>query len=150
MDENKTAKTPALLITLLILLASIVAFVYFNPTAKMAQARNETRVEDLEEIVNSITKYAVENNGTLPAGIPVSEQCEMDAYEICRTSASSCEGKVVLSDLTKEDKYLKSIPSDPKSKSNSGTGYNIVQNESGRITLCAPLAELSVDIKYTR
>lgn len=47
--------------------------------------------------------------------------------------------------------YLVSIPQDPSLDSeDDDTGYAIYQNASGRVTVCAPLAENGTEIKVTR
>jgi hypothetical protein len=42
------------------------------------------------------------------------------------------------------------IPVDPQQKEKDGTGYYIVQSEVGRITVCAPMAELGRTLEYIK
>jgi hypothetical protein len=142
--------TQGLLLVGALALVILIAIVITNPAQKLAQARNDQRTEDVAAIANALTEYAVANEGALPQEIPVSAQCEDGSNEICRTGGADCSNKVVLSSLTKEEKFLVSIPVDPQQKDSKGTGYNIVQNESGRVTICAPRAELDVEISTTK
>jgi hypothetical protein len=42
------------------------------------------------------------------------------------------------------------IPTDPQYLSTEGTGYYIVQDGSGGLTVCAPYAERGEDISFTK
>jgi hypothetical protein len=139
------------LILLIVLGALIViAIMITNPAQKLAQQRNDRRIDGVTAIANALSEYAIDNEGTLPQEIPVSNECEDETNEICRTGGADCSGLVQLNALTKEEEYLVSIPVDPQQKDLKGTGYNIVQNESGRVTICAPLAELDAEISTTK
>jgi hypothetical protein len=131
---------------LLILLAIVVT----DPGGRLAAQRNEQREGDVTAIINALSEYAIDNEGTLPQEIPVSNQCSDDSNEICRTGGADCSNMVELTSLTKEEEYLSSIPVDPLRKSTGGTGYHIVQNESGRVTVCAPLSEQGVEVTSTK
>ena len=131
----------------LIIVATIVA-IYFNPFGMTAQVRNEQREADISAISDALVAYSKDNQGTLPEGIPVSNQCSSDSNGICATG-KGCTGLVDLSALTKESKYLEKLPRDSKVEGENLTGYNIVQNESGRVTVCAPLAEEDKEISTT-
>ncbi|KKR06486.1 MAG: hypothetical protein UT34_C0001G0527 [candidate division WS6 bacterium GW2011_GWF2_39_15] len=139
--------------TTLIILGSVLVFlviavILLNPGRRLADERNNIRLENLTQIVEGVTKYASKNNGVLPKGIPVSDNCEDTKNEICRAGAEGCD-KVALSVLV-NDKYMEFMPTDPQSKDEKGTGYNIVQSDKGRITLCAPSAELGKKIVYIK
>lgn len=139
----------AICIFLIVGISAALVFI-FNPVKRISEKRNETRTEDLTNIVNAITSYAKDNSGAMPQNIPVGDNCKEAQFEICKTGAADCKDKVVLSGLTNAEKYLTDIPVDPKNDSQTGTGYNIVQNESGRITVCAPKSELGVDISLSK
>ena len=122
----------------------------FNPNKKVAQKRNETRIENVNTISNAISLYLADNGSYSLATIPVGDNCLDSSNQICKTSAASCEGLVDLNLLTRTDKYLSSIPVDPVGKSQFWTGYNVVKGESGVVTVCAPLAEQKVDISLSK
>lgn len=142
--------TQGLLLVAALGVVVLAAILLTNPAQKLAQARNEQRVEDVNAIATALTEYAVANEGGLPQSIPVSARCEDSGNEICRTGGTDCSGLVQLSELTKEEEFLSSIPVDPKQKDSKKTGYHISQNESGRVTVCAPMAELEEEISTTK
>lgn len=128
----------------------LVAVILLNPGRRLADERNRIRIENMGQIVEGVTKYSKDNGGILPMGIPVSESCNSDVeMEICRASSDSCGDRVVLKDLVEEE-YMEFMPVDPKQKDRNGTGYYIVQSEKGRITVCAPMAELGRTLEYVK
>lgn len=131
--------------TLLIL---VVATVLLNPGRRLADERNNIRIENMSQIVAGITEYAKANSGTLPRNIPVSDNCTDAKYEICRHKSDKCEGKVTL-DVLVNDKYMEFMPVDPKEEGEH-TGYHIVQSDKGRVTVCAPNAELGRKLEYIK
>ena len=136
-------------VILIIAVMSIIVL-YFNPTKKIAQKRNDQRTEDVTKVLNALSQYASDNNGTLPDGIPVSNECNRSEYEMCKTNGSDCTNLVELEGFSNNQKYINSLPVDPRNDSANGTGYNIVQNESGRITVCAPSAELGQSVSASK
>ncbi|MCK9368852.1 hypothetical protein M0R04_02635 [Candidatus Dojkabacteria bacterium] len=138
-------------ISILVIVAiSSAILVIFNPSKKITQKRNETRVEDVNTISNAISLYLSDNGRESLAEIPVGDSCKVSENQICKTSSASCEGLVDLNLLTRTNKYLSNIPIDPKNRSQLGTGYNVVRNISGVVTVCAPLAEQKVDISLSK
>jgi prepilin-type N-terminal cleavage/methylation domain-containing protein len=131
-----------LVIGIIAILASIV-IVAINPTRQLGQARDAQRRADVNTILNAVYQYAIDNNGTLPAGIPTTT-----AKTICKSTAVSCNNGVNLNTLT--GSYLVKIPFDPKSSTATGTNYLIVQDSNGRITVSAPGAEITSGISVTR
>lgn len=125
-----------------IVIISVLVFV-FNPGKKLAEKRNTQRRTDIQRIVDDVSKYASEHGGVLPSGIPVSKDCKGSEFEICKTDAKDCNGLVKVGGL-------QTLPEDPKSENKNGVGYNLVQNETGRITACAPKAELNESISLSK
>ena len=139
-----------LVIGIIAILAAVV-IVAINPARQFAQARNAQRWSNVNTILNAVHQYAVDNTGTLPASIPQSADCAGTATnEICKTVAGDCAGLVDLSVLTTNETYLVSIPYDPTGATTNGAGYHIAKSANGRITVCAPDAELGVTISVTR
>lgn len=138
-----------LVIGIIAILAAVV-IVAVNPARQFAQARNAQRQSNVNTILNAIHQYAVDNTGTLPANIPTSADCSGTATnEICKTGGT-CTSLVDLSVLTTNETYLVSMPYDPSGATTNGAGYHIAKSANGRITVCAPDAELSVTISVTR
>lgn len=126
-----------LVIGIIAILASIV-IVAINPTKQLGDARDAQRRSDVNTILNAVYQYAIDNNGSVPAGIGAV------ADEICKTGGTT-SGCVDLDALT--GSYLVSLPNDPQAGTGS-TGYTIVETNS-RITVAAPLAE-NATISVTR
>ena len=138
-----------LVIGIIAILAAVV-IIAVNPARQFAQARNSQRWSNVNTILNAVHQYAVDNTGTLPESIPESADCSGTATnEICKTGGT-CTNLVDLSVLTTDETYLVSIPYDPSGATTNGVGYHICKSANGRITVCAPDAELSVTISVTR
>ena len=138
-----------LVIGIIAILASIV-IVAINPTKQLGNARDAQRRSDVNTILNAVYQYAIDNNGTLPSGIPTTT-----ALKICKVTATGtglgakCNNGVNLRVLT--GAYLVSVPTDPQaSPSGTGTNYWIVKDANGRITVSAPGAEQTTSISVTR
>ncbi len=106
--------------------------------------RNAERSTDISLILNAIYQYALDNNNQLPATITTA------TTTICRTGAATCIGLIDLSVLTLNQKYIPTLPTDPLSTSTTSTGYSLLKNSIGRVTILAPSAEASTTISFTR
>ncbi len=132
-----------LVIGIIAILASIV-IVAINPTKQLGNARDAQRRSDVNTILNAVYQYAIDNNGSLPAGIPLTT-----AKGICKVAAATCVNGVNLRVLT--GSYLVSIPVDPQAPAaGTGTNYTIMKDANNRITVSAPGAEQANNITVTR
>lgn len=138
-----------LVVAMLSILAGIVILA-INPSRQLGQTRNAQRAVDINTVLNAVYQYSVDNDGSLPAAIPTSADCPgVATNEICKTGGS-CAGLVDLTVLTTSQTYLVSIPVDPTGETTNGAGYHIAKNSNGRVTVCAPDAELGETISATR
>jgi prepilin-type N-terminal cleavage/methylation domain-containing protein len=131
-----------LVIGIIAILAAIV-IVAINPTKQLGNARDAQRRSDVNTILNAVYQYAIDNNGTMPTGIPTGT-----ATEICATGTVTCGSFVDLDVLT--GSYLVRVPADPQA-TGSGTDYFIIRDATtNRITVSAPEAEQTTTISVTR
>lgn len=138
-----------IVIGIIAILASVVV-IAINPARQFAQARNTQRLSNVNTILNAVYQYAVDNNGIVPAAIPVNSTCAtLATNEVCKTGGV-CTGLVDLSSLTTNEIYLVSMPVDPTGATANGAGYHIAQSTNSRVTVCSPDAELGGTISVTR
>jgi len=148
-DRGFTLIEILIVIGIIAILAAIV-IIAVNPARQFGQARNAQRFSDENTILNAVYQYAVDNVGSLPTTIPLSADCSGTATnEICKTGGT-CTGLVDLSVLTDNETYIISMPTDPEGATTNGAGYHVAKSTNGRITVCAPDAELGVTISVTR
>lgn len=131
------------------------AVVIINPAQRFRQNYNAQRAADISKIINAVYNYTIDNNGDLPSNIQTGSDCfSMASFtQICKTGVAnlSCvgSGAVSLSELTNNSKYIDSMPIDPENESANGTGYYILKDVNGKVTVCAPLAS-DTTISLTR
>ncbi len=122
-----------------------IVLIAINPARQFAQANNTQRASDVNAILNAITQFGADNNGTLPTGITTTAQ------NIADTAADLCAQLVPT--------YIAALPVDPTSGidpvTNCGaaydTEYTVIQSASNnRVTVAAPNAQLSAVISVTR
>lgn len=150
MSEGFTLLEILLVIALISIVAGVVILA-INPSKQLADARNATRRQDVNTIINAIYQHAIDNNGVVSSAIPTSATCSASTTnEICVTGGT-CSGLVDLSALTTTAKYLVSMPVDPSDAGGNGTGYFLKKDSTTlRVTVCAPSAEQSASISVTR
>ncbi len=152
-----------LVVGIISILAGIVILA-INPTKQLGDTRNAQRRSDVLTILNAVYQYSIDHNGSLPTEIPSTDKATAcvdghDASEIERTDEDGTvigtTGAVDLyTDLVvsaASTTYLVNIPGDPSlDATTDDTGYHIFRSSSGRVTVCAPLAENQADIYVTR
>lgn len=132
-----------LAVAALVILASIVILA-INPGKQLADTRNSQRWSDVNTVLNAVYQYAIDNDGTLPVGIPDDTATGTD---VCIETSVATSCNVDLNVLVPT--YLVDLPNDPKATVSSN--YTVVSSSTtGRITVSAPGAEQSKTISVTR
>ena len=104
-------------------------------TQTAGKIRDDIRRRDLETILDAITRYRYNNPGGYPDKIPTNIE-----IEICEKEARTCIDMFDMRPVVPS--YLLSIPSDPFSPvDDNGTGYFILKDKDGILTLYAKYSE---------
>lgn len=130
-------------IGILAVLLSIV-LIAINPARQIGQANNTKRQSDVGAVLNAVGAFAADSKGVLPAGITTTDQA------VSNTAADICTDLVPT--------YISALPTEPTLSSNSvtdctqayNTGYNIVKDANGRVTVSAPTTDNSAVISVQR
>jgi prepilin-type N-terminal cleavage/methylation domain-containing protein len=143
-----------LVVAAIAILAGIVILA-INPNKQLGDTRNAQRRMDVNTILNGVYQYSL-SNGSLPTSIAATSStgytcAELQAsstMQICKSAL--CSDLTDLQVLTSGEAYLTAIPSDPQTATANGSGYWIAKSSNNRVTVCAPGAEQSAEIKVTR
>ncbi len=135
---------------LAILLA--ITLIAINPARQFGLANDTKRRADINTVLNAVGQYQTENNGQLPAGIPVAPAA---AAAIANTGADLCS--------TLTTKFLAKLPADPTAGTPTtgeiaqpcpaayNTGYTIVQSAvDRRVTISTTTTYSGTPITVTR
>lgn len=131
-------------IGILAILLSIV-LIAINPARQFGQANDTKRRSAVTQILNAVGAYAAENRGQLPTQITTT------ATEISDTGIDLCAVLV--------PNYIPALPTDPTLNIDDvddctgayATGYFIVRDAAGRVTVSAPSTEVAAqDVTITR
>lgn len=139
-ENNKAFTIIELLITMALIaaLATVVVFL-INPASMLARARDTQRQSDLVAILSSVYQYSSEHSGALPDtdgdpltnNFPTSPTC-IGTGAGCYNLANAGEtGETIV------PVYMSAIPVDPKTGSNSDTGYLIYVDGNNRLVASA-------------
>lgn len=128
----------------IIAILAAVVIVALNPARQFAQARNTQRWANVNTILNAVGQRMADSRGlwvtggtctaTLPAtATPIGSDVGNTNLEPCIVPT-----------------YVASMVTDPSTGTAANTGYTVVQNANGRITIAAPSQELGEVISVTR
>jgi type II secretory pathway pseudopilin PulG len=125
---------------------AIVVFVAVKPQQQLARSRNLQRRSNLHAFMNAIQLRMAENRGAWSA------TCGTSTIVIPSSSpvfVGSATGSVNLEPCL-VPQYMAGMLFDPTTSTPTSTGYTIVQDTNGHITLGAPSAELGETVSVTR
>lgn len=142
--KNKGFTLIELLVVILIIsILAVTVFVALNPVKRFSDARDSKRYTDVETILTAVHEYIVDNGGTIPAAITTTEQQLGTSATACNTTnCTTPPTAVACVNLSATlAPYLKTIPVDPKVGTAAITGYKIVKDANGIITVAACASE---------
>lgn len=159
--RNKSSKGFTLIellvvIGILAILLSIV-LIAINPARQFGQANDTKRQSAVTQILNAVGAYHADNKGQLPLNIPVLPAAAAQiAWDGTTANASGDICSALLG--TAGDGYIPALPVDPTLTGGDitncaaayATGYFIVQDANGRVTVSAPSSEVTTPITITR
>jgi prepilin-type N-terminal cleavage/methylation domain-containing protein len=168
MKTGRNTKKGFTLIEILIVIGIIailatVVLIAINPARQFAQARNSQRVSNVNTLLNAIGQRIADNKGTF-AGAVGSQTCPNittsgtspltagTAYAIYNGAvASPAPTTTPALDLSCiSPTYVASFPSDPSIGVGTFTGYLLVTDTTGRVTISAAASELGQQAAVTR
>ncbi len=133
-----------------------ITLIAINPARQFQQARDAQRGSDVLAILNVINQYSIDNDGALPGdGLgPLGGDMITTTPQLISTNESN-----ICADL--RPKYIAAIPIDPELATDEipnvsdcsveyNTGYTVVKNDAGRITVAAPATEIPPTKQITR
>jgi prepilin-type N-terminal cleavage/methylation domain-containing protein len=145
-----------LLVIGIISVLAVVVFVALNPAQRFKDARDARRATDVESLLSAIHQSVVDSKGTIPTGINATEkQIVIDATATgCEVTTGGCGVSDTASCVnlnTDLAKFLKTMPIDPGLAATSKlTGYSVVADANGLITVRACKSEGTVNISASR
>ena len=149
MQIHKAKQSGFTLIEILVVIGIIavlaaVVIVAINPARQFAQARNTQRWSNVNTILNAVWQRMADKRGvwtldaTCTVALPVAAQTI--GTDVANLNLEPC---IVPT-------YVASMVMDPSVGTAADTGYTIVQNANGRITVSATTMELNEAISVTR
>jgi type IV pilus assembly protein PilA len=152
MEKNKKGFTliEVLIVIGIIAILAAIVLVAINPSKQFRQANDTQRLSNLNAILNGVGQYMADNKGALPAVITTSTSTIKKSG---LNSADLCDVLV--------PEYMASLPTDPTIGSPRGgqvsncsedydSGYDIIKNSSGRITVSSISESGSASTTVTR
>jgi prepilin-type N-terminal cleavage/methylation domain-containing protein len=159
----KTRQKGFTLIELLVVIGIVgillsITLVAINPARQFSLANNSARTAHVNTLSSAVSQMIIDNRGQLPTALtgfptsPVSLSSATSTQVLCSilTGLTSVNATVGL------QTYLSKLPVDPNTTysftdcSAFNTGYKVGINAAGRVTVAAPVAELSESIMVTR
>lgn len=143
-----------LLIVITIIAAlAVTVFVALNPAKRLADARDARRTSDVDSILTAVHQSIVDNKGDLPTNLEAlaigtvaqigtpAVGCATYGTDACGTQAACVN---LMSGANNLSAYLQSMPVDPLASDALETGYSVVRDANGIITIGSCAAENAV------
>ena len=120
-----------------------IVLVAINPNRQFKQANDAKRNNDVRQILNAVGNYIADNKGTIPTAITTTAQnVKTGGADLCTLLVPT---------------YISALPQDPDNNNGAAitsctsydSGYQIVQDANGRVSVSAPNAAFGT-ISVTR
>lgn len=124
--------------TIFLVLAAAV-FLWIDPLAKVGEAKNKKRTQDISVLAAALANYAKENDGMMPVLGTITTSKKV----LCSSQSGSnlsCDGNsAVCLKIDDNDfyKYIAQLPYDPDKSSSTDSGYYITKDASENLTIGA-------------
>lgn len=134
---------------------AVTVAVALNPAQRFKDTRDARRGTNVDALLSGIHAYIVDNRGALPAGLSagMAERQLGTAASGCAVSSGGCNAtNDACLDLSSPlATYLKTIPIDPSlAVDSTRTGYSVIVDSNGIVTVKACLSEGSTNIDASR
>lgn len=152
-----------IVVVAIIALLAASAFVAINPAKRVGNAADAKRWSDVTAIVDAISHYAVDNNGSLPTAVNgasndttylITVKGDADSSSIaCPNLAASYAKRDISSGIAPT--YIPTMPLDPDitvaTANTNGVGYYMIKDSAGRVKIGAceesPFATASIYVQ---
>lgn len=131
-----------IVIGIIAILAAIV-IIAINPAKQFAQARNSQRTANVNAILNAIGQRMADNKGVFEGSFDggtydCDELPTGTADDVTDTNGTDASGNESGNLGCLIPTYLPSMPFDPEETDATPTGYTVIADTNGRVTVCAP------------
>jgi prepilin-type N-terminal cleavage/methylation domain-containing protein len=129
----------------IIAILAAVVIVALNPARQFAQARNTQRWSNVNTLLNAVGQRMADNRGIWSSTCGSSTVTLPSSATIIGSGGSNTDLDPCLVPT-----YVSVMVTDPSVGAAASTGYTILKNSNGRITVAAPYGELGETISVSR
>lgn len=141
----------------IVTILAVSVYVALNPAQRLKDSKDARRATDVDTILTAIHQSIVDNKGTYPSNMPAADteaQLGTDATG-CTISNSHCTATTaacvnLLTGGQSLSKYLASMPFDPGTGTIGKTGYSVVRNTDGIVTIKACYTDGTTTVSASR
>ncbi|MDO8498664.1 MAG: type II secretion system protein [bacterium] len=141
----------------IVTILAVSVYVALNPAQRLKDSKDARRSADVDTILSAIHQSIVDNKGTSPSNMPAAGTEVQLGTDVtgcavsnsnCTIAAAACED--LMTGSQNLSKYLASMPLDPGGGTAGKTGYSVVQDSNGIVTIKACSTDGSTVISVSR